>query len=204
MSSPIKVEPPGSFASNGPQAIVIGVSMGGLEALKRLLQPLPANFPIPILIVQHMAPESGNGLATLLDACCTIRVKEADADEKPAPGRVYLAPANYHLLVEPDGRLGLSIDPPVNFARPSVDVLFETAAEAFGAHLLGVLLTGAGSDGSRGLKIIQERGGSTLVQDPTEAIADSMPRSALALMNPDAVLPIKELTAYLMSLGPHN
>ena len=183
-----------------PKAIVLGVSMGGLEALKRLLGVLPVDFPLPILVVQHLAPESGDSLASILDGLCPIRVKVADPGETPQPGTVYLAPANYHLLVEPDERLGLSVDPPVNYARPSVDVLFETAAEAFGSRLVGVLLTGAGCDGSRGLLAIQQRGGRTLVQDPMEALADSMPRSALNLLKPDAVLCLEALAAHLMSL----
>jgi len=187
-----------------PKAVVLGVSMGGLDALRRLLGLLPVDFPLPILVVQHLGAEAGNGLAPLLDALCPIRVQEADAEETPQPGTVYLAPANYHLLVEPDGRLGLSIDPPVNFARPAVDVLFETAAEAFGPGLIGVLLTGAGSDGSRGLRTIQQRGGRTLVQDPREAVADSMPRSALELIDPDAVLPLAGLAAQLLSLAQNS
>ncbi|MDP2875377.1 MAG: chemotaxis protein CheB [Holophaga sp.] len=186
------------------QAVVVGVSMGGLEALKRLLSALPADFPIPILVVQHMDPQSGDGLATILNAFCPIRVKEADAGEQPLAGTVYLAPANYHLLVEPDGCLALSIDPPVNYARPSVDVLFETAAEAHGSKLVGVLLTGAGSDGSRGLRTIQQRGGHTLVQDPTEALAESMPRSALELLKPDAILSLEAMASHLLDLAQYS
>jgi two-component system chemotaxis response regulator CheB len=181
-----------------PKAVVIGVSLGGLEALKRLLGALPAGFPLPVLVVQHLAPEAGDGLAPILDSLCRIRVKEADAGEQPLPGVVYLAPANYHLMVEEDCSLALSVDPPVNHARPSVDVLFETAAEAFGAHLVGMLLTGAGTDGSRGLLAIQRRGGRTLVQDPQEARAPGMPRSALDLLTPEAVLPLGGLATWLL------
>ena len=194
--------PEAKAVPEGPtlKAVVIGVSMGGLDALKRLLGELPKNFGLPIFVVQHMAPESGDGLAVILDAHCQVRVKEADSGELPVPGTVYLAPANYHLLVETDGRLGLSVDPPVNYARPSVDVLFETAAEAFGRGLVGILLTGAGRDGSKGLKLIQQLGGRTLVQDPADALADSMPRSALEVMKPDAVLPLEALAAQLITL----
>ena len=189
---------------NGPLAlVVVGVSLGGLAVLKRFLGELPAKFPIPVLVVQHLAPESGDGLASLLDGACSIQVKEADPGEEPLPGTVYLAPANYHLLVEPDGRLGLSVDPPVNFARPSVDVLFETAAEALGKRLVGVLLTGEGRDGSRGLLAIQQRGGCTLVQDPSDAAAAGMPNSALDLLKPDAVLPLESLAARLLEIV-HN
>jgi two-component system chemotaxis response regulator CheB len=184
-----------------PRAIVMGVSLGGMEALKRLLGALPAAFPAPVLVVQHLAPDAGNGLAPILDSLCTIRIKEADGGEQPQAGTVYLAPANYHLMVEGDGSLGLSVDPAVNHARPSVDVLFETAAEAFGPRLVGILLTGAGSDGSRGLRTIQRCGGRTLVQDPLEAKAASMPRSALDLMTPDAVLPLDGVATWLLALA---
>jgi len=108
---------------------VIGVSTGGVSALKLLLGALPADYPLPILIVSHITPDADDGLAVLLNTFCAIRVKEADEREAIKPGTVYLAPANYHLLLERGGTLALSIDPPVNFARPSVDVLFESAAE---------------------------------------------------------------------------
>jgi len=114
------------------KAVVIGVSTGGVSALKLLLGELPVDFPLPILVVTHIAPESGDSLAVLLDSMSAIHVKEADEQEQIVPATVYLAPANYHLLLERGGLLTLSIDPPVNFARPSVDVLFESAADVFG------------------------------------------------------------------------
>ena len=123
-------------------AVVLGVSTGGVSALKLVLGTLPPDFSIPVLIVTHITPDSDDGLAVLLDTLCTIHVKEADEQENAMPGTVYLAPANYHLLVERGGMLGLSIDPPLNFARPSVDVLFETAADVYGPGLFGVILTG--------------------------------------------------------------
>lgn len=175
------------------QAIVIGISTGGVDALKELLGALPKDFPLPILIVQHISPDSGSRMAELLDDVCSIHVKEADEQELPAGGNVYMAPANYHLLVEQDGRLGLSTDPLVNYARPSVDVLFETAAEAFGRGLVGVVLTGAGSDGSRGLKRIKELGGVTVVQDPVDAVASSMPRNAIMALKPDYIVNLASL-----------
>jgi two-component system chemotaxis response regulator CheB len=175
------------------KAIVIGISTGGVETLKELLGALPKDFSLPILVVQHISPESGSGMAHLLDELCDIHVKEADEQELPAGGAVYLAPANYHLLVEPDGRLGLSTDPPINFARPSVDVLFEAAAEAFGRGLIGAVLTGAGSDGSRGLKRIKELGGITVVQDPNDAAANSMPQNAIMAVKPDYIVNLASL-----------
>jgi two-component system chemotaxis response regulator CheB len=181
-------------------AVAAGASMGGVEALATLLGGLPADFPLPILIVHHVAPDPPSGLACLLDAHCSIRVKEADEGERPAAGTAYLAPPNYHLLVERDGSLALSVDPPVNFARPSVDVLFESAADAYGPGLIGIILTGAGTDGANGLKTIRNRGGMTIVQDPAEAEADSMPRSALAAVRVDHVLPLKEICELIRSL----
>ncbi len=182
------------------KAVVIGVSTGGVAALKLLLPALPADFPVPVLIVTHITPTADDGLAVLLDTFSTIRVKEADEEELLVAGTVYLAPANYHLLVERKGCLSLSIDPPVNFARPSVDVLFESAAEVYGPELIGIILTGAGNDGSKGLLMIKERGGVTIVQDPADAEMDSMPKRALALLSPEYLVSLKELPVLLMEL----
>ena len=183
------------------KAIVIGISTGGVGTLKALLGALPKDFPLPILIAQHLSPESGDAMAVFLDQLCTIHVKEADEEERPTGGRVYLAPANYHLMVEPDGRLGLSTDPPVNFSRPSVDVLFETAAEAFGEGLIGVVLTGAGIDGSLGIKRIKDKGGVAVVQDPGDAAADSMPRHAMAAVTPDHLVTLSTLPQLFINLS---
>lgn len=182
------------------KAVVIGVSTGGVMALKQILTALPADFPIPILVVTHITPTADDGLAQLLNSQCAIRVKEADEEELLAPATVYLAPANYHLLVERRGILVLSVDPPVNFARPSVDVLFESAAEAFGHSLIGIILTGAGHDGSRGLLQIRQAGGLVIVQDPADAEMDSMPRKALELLVPDYLVSLAELPALLCRL----
>lgn len=180
------------------KAVVIGVSTGGVSALKRLLGALPVDFPIPVLVTTHITPDSDDALAILLDSFCAIRVKEADEQEATTSATVYLAPANYHLLLERSGNLSLSIDPPVNFARPSVDVLFESAAEVYGPEVIGVILTGAGFDGSRGLLKIKNNGGMTIVQDPADAETDSMPRSALKLLKADHVVRLTEIPALLM------
>jgi two-component system chemotaxis response regulator CheB len=182
------------------KALVIGVSTGGVSALKYLLGKLPADFPIAVLIVSHIAPDSDDGMALLLNSLCSIRVKEADEQEIITFGTVYLAPANYHLLVERGGSLALSIDPPVNFARPSVDVLFESAANVYGSELIGVILTGAGADGSKGLLKIKNCGGVAIVQNPTDAEMASMPQSALQLLQADYVVQLKELPDILMRL----
>lgn len=182
------------------KAVVIGVSTGGVTALKFLLGSLPKDFPVPVLVVTHITPDSDDGLAVLLNTLCAIRVKEADEQELAVPGTVYLSPANYHLLVERDGVLTFSIDPPVNFARPSVDVLFETAAEVFGPALIGVILTGAGSDGSKGLLKIKDCGGMAIVQEPADAELSSMPECALQMVKADHVVCLNDIPGLLMKL----
>lgn len=189
------------------RAVALAVSTGGVEALKRVLPRLPASFPLPVLVVIHIAAGSGDGLARLLDAVSALHVKEADEGEPALPGTVYLAPAGYHLLVELDGKLALTFDPPVNFARPSADVLFESACACYGAGLIGVVLTGAGSDGAHGLAHIGAAGGYTVVQDPRQAVMDSMPRSALAALGalggkaPDSIVTLDDLPALLDRLA---
>ena len=186
---------------HGFHAIVIGISSGGVEALKALLGALPKDFPLPLIIVLHISPEAGSGMAELLDAVCDIHVKEADELELPVGGTVYLAPANYHLMVEVDGRLALSTDPPVNFSRPSIDVLFETAAEVLGKGLIGVVLTGFGADGSHGLKRIKEKGGLTVVQDPDDAAASPMPENAINAIKPNYVVNLAALPLLFINLS---
>lgn len=181
--------------------LVLGASTGGLRALETLLRGLPADFPLPLLAVQHLPAGVESGMADLLDARSAIRVKEADDLEPLVPGVLCLAPPDYHLLVERAGTLALATDPPVNFARPSVDVLFESAALAFGPGVIGVLLTGAGGDGGLGLKRIQEQGGFTIVQDPAEAECAAMPGAALAAFRPDQVLPLLEISGLVSKLA---
>lgn len=183
------------------RAVVLGVSTGGVAALRGLLPALPATFPLPILIVSHISPESDDGLAQLLNVFADLRVKEADEGELAEPGVVYLAPANYHLLIDKQCHLELGSDALVNFARPSVDVLFESAAAAFGAALIGVVLTGAGFDGAKGLKRIKDAGGFAIVQHPDDAEMDSMPKSALALLEAARVVTLAELPALLIELA---
>lgn len=183
------------------RAVVVGVSSGGVEALKLLLGGLPADFPLPVMVVAHISPEANNGLALLMDDLCAIRVKEGDELEPVEAGTVYIAPPNYHLQVERDARLSLSVDPPVKFARPSVDVLFESAAYAFGPALIGVVMTGAGSDGSNGVRRIKDSGGVVVVQDPADAEADSMPKSAIASVSPDHVVSLAEIAPLLIRLA---
>jgi two-component system chemotaxis response regulator CheB len=181
------------------RAVVLGVSTGGVDALKRLLPALPATYSLPVLVVIHMTQGSGDGLAQLLNALAEIHVKEADEGEFIKAGVVYLAPANYHLLLETNGQLSLSTDPVVNFARPSIDVLFESAAGSFGKAVIGVVLTGAANDGALGLERIRQLGGFTIVQDPADAVMDSMPKFALA--HADRVVSLDELPQLLQQLA---
>jgi len=182
------------------QAIVVGSSAGGLNALKTLLRNLDRDFKIPVIIVQHISPDSENYLIHILNDLKRLTVKEADEKEHPQPGYAYVAPPNYHLLVEPDHTFTFTVDERVNYARPSIDVLFETAAEAYREHLIGIILTGANNDGSQGLKKIKELGGMAIVQDPETAEADSMPRAAIQACTVDHVLSLEEIATFLNTL----
>lgn len=182
------------------EAAVIGVSAGGLRALKAILPELPASFPLPIAIVQHLDAQADAYLAGYLDRLSAIAVKEAEDKEAMLPGTAYLAPAGYHLLVEPDRSLSLSVDDKVNFSRPSIDLLFESAADALGEGLIGIVLTGANGDGARGLKAIKDRGGLAIVQDPKTAEAPFMPRAALDAAPADHVVHLERIAPLLAQL----
>ncbi len=180
-----------------PNVVVVGTSAGGLRALERIFGSLPAEFPVPIVAVQHRSKDS-ELFATIMQGMVALPVREAEDKETfDAPG-IYLAPPDYHLLVEPDGRLALSTDEPVSFSRPSIDVLFESAADAYGAGVLGVLLTGANHDGTRGLTRIRAAGGVAIVQDPTTAESPEMPSAAIASGAADTVLPLSEIARELV------
>jgi two-component system chemotaxis response regulator CheB len=184
-----------------PEAVVIGASAGALEALSNLLPGLPADYRLPILIVVHLPADKTSLLAELLRARCAIRVREAEDKEPIEPGVAYFAPPDYHLLVEQDKRLSLSDDEPVLFSRPSIDVLFESAADAYGDGLIGVVLTGANSDGANGLRAVVEAGGVAVVQKPGNAHAAAMPQAAIAACPDARVLPVNEIAAYLREAG---
>lgn len=182
------------------EAVVVGSSAGGMHALKVLLSALPESFPVPIAIVQHIDERSDTYLAECLSRCSAIRVKEAEDKETLARGTAYLAPAGYHLLIEPDGSFSLSVDEKVNYCRPSIDLLFESAADAFGRGLLGVILTGANSDGALGAKRILERGGLTIVQDPRTAESPFMPKAAIAAASVDYVTDLEQIAPLMIKL----
>jgi len=182
-------------------AAAIGVSAGGLNALSRILPQLDRDIALAILVVQHIRPDSDSYLVHHLARLSTVRVKEAEDKERIEPGTVYFAPPDYHLLVERDGSLSLSTEERVNFSRPSIDVTFETAAEAFGDRLIGIVLTGANNDGSRGLGRIKYYGGMAIVQSPDSAEYAIMPRSAIESVEVDRIVPLSEMAGLLNTLA---
>lgn len=186
------------------EAIVVGASAGGLQALSVLLVGLVETFRLPIVVVVHMLEDKDSKLAEIFRLRLEIDVKEADEKEPLHPGTLYFAPPGYHLLIEQDKTLSLSREERVHFSRPSIDVLFESAADVFGEHLCGVLLTGANEDGAAGLRAIHRAGGLTVVQDPAEAFVPTMPEAALRLFTPDFVLPVRDINTLLVELEQNN
>jgi two-component system chemotaxis response regulator CheB len=186
------------------ESVFIGASAGGMEALKRVLASLPADFSVPVVVVQHMHVSQDGYLVEYLDRLCAPHVKEADDKELLRAGFVYFGPPNYHLLVEGDRTFSLSTDDKVNHSRPSIDVLFESAAEALGPGAVGVVLTGASRDGADGLRTVREKGGVAIVQDPDTAEFPLMPRSALETAGADHVLALDAIGPMLVELvkGP--
>lgn len=184
-----------------PNAVVIGASAGAVQALLTILPALPATFPIPVLVVVHVPPDRSNSLTALLQTACAVQVKEAEDKEPTRGGVVYVAPPDYHLLIEKDGALALSMDDLVHYSRPSIDVLFESASDAWGQGLIGVILTGANEDGGAGLAAICRAGGTAIVQDPDEAYASAMPRAALDACPGARVLSIEAVAPYLQRLA---
>jgi two-component system chemotaxis response regulator CheB len=174
-------------------AVVIGTSAGGIEALDYLLPLIPKDSIVPVIIVQHISAESGSFFIKSIKERCFINVKEAFHTEEIEPGVIYFAPPDYHLLIEDNKTFALSGDEKINFSRPSIDVLFETSAEVYRNRLAGILLTGANSDGSKGLLKIHQFGGKTIVQDPSTAFMKEMPASALRLFTPDKILSLIEI-----------
>jgi len=182
------------------EAVVIGGSAGALDALAAILPALPRSLPQPIALVIHLPATRPSCLPEVIGTRCELHVKEAEDKEPLAAGTLYVAPPNYHLLIEARRCLSLSVDEPVHFSRPAIDVLFESAADAYGPALVGVLLTGASEDGARGLAHIAERGGTTIVQAPETAAARTMPEAALRLHQAGYVLPVTEIGPCLARL----
>jgi two-component system chemotaxis response regulator CheB len=180
--------------------VVIGSSNGGARTLPVLLRELPPDFPAAVVAVQHRGPEVEiGGLASFLRSRSTLPVREAEDTEPIEPGVVYLAPADYHLLVD-GATFALSTEAPLRHARPSIDVLFESAAESYGERLVGMVLTGTGRDGAAGLRRIGRRGGFTIVQEPATCERPEMPEAAIAARRPNRVVPVEEMARLLVEL----
>jgi two-component system, chemotaxis family, protein-glutamate methylesterase/glutaminase len=180
------------------ELVTVGASAGGLEALRAIMKGLPADFRMSVVIVQHRAKDS-HALCGLLQDCAKLRVFEVDDKQAIEGGCVYLAPPDYHLFIEP-GYFSLSTDAPVVFSRPSIDVMFDSAAEAYGPRVVGVVLTGANQDGAKGLKRIVDAGGRAVVQDPETADVRVMPEAAIRTVKEACVLPLGEIAPYLVRL----
>ncbi len=186
------------------EAAVIGVSAGGMKALRTLFQALSNSFQLPLIIVQHEASYADDFLAKYLSGLSSLSVKQAHDKEDIEKGSAYLAPPGYHLMIEDDQSFALSTDAPVNYARPSIDVLFETAADVYGTTLIGIILTGANDDGSRGLKYLKDIGGLAIVQNPATAEVSSMPEKAIERTQVDHILTIEEIATFLNKLIPFD
>lgn len=186
------------------ELVAIGASWGGLHAVECVLGTLPPDFGAAVVIAQHrQARLDHDGLTSLLDARCALDVFEAEDKQALAPGTVLVAPADYHLLVEGES-VALSVDAPVHYSRPSIDILMFSAADAFGARAAGVVLTGANADGAEGLARIVSRGGAAIVQDPEEAERPEMPSAALAAAPGARVLALADIGPLLAELaGSH-
>jgi two-component system chemotaxis response regulator CheB len=183
------------------EAIVIGASAGALETLSLILPALPAAYPLPVLIVVHLPPDKKSFMTELLQARCRVAVREAEDKAPISGGTVYFAPPDYHLLVENDRHLTLSDDEPVLYSRPSIDVLFESAADAYGPGLVGVVLSGANHDGANGLKAVAKAGGTVIVQNPDSAYASTMPEAARQACPGACLLTPNEIASFLLDIG---
>ena len=181
-------------------AVVVGASAGGVEALLTIFKDLPADFGLPIIVVLHIPDERRSQLAEVFDRRLSIAVKEAGDKEPIIPGTLYFAAPGYHLSVEDDYSFSFSQEARVHYSRPSIDYLFESAADAYQQRLAAILLTGANQDGAQGLETIKLRGGLTIVQDPEEALVATMPQAALDRIQPDYILPLRGIGRLLVEL----
>ena len=180
--------------------VVAGASLGGFRALKALLSGLPKDFPLPIVVVQHRSLDESELLAALLANHVSLPVVEIHDKQEIKDGRIFVGPSNYHVLIDGD-HLALTTEAPVWDWRPSIDVLFESAAESFGEGVLGVLLTGMNRDGAAGLKRIKECGGHTLLQDPLSAEGQVVPKRVIESIPADSVLPVEKIASFMMDLS---
>ncbi|KPC49091.1 chemotaxis protein CheB [Amantichitinum ursilacus] len=185
-----------------PLTVLIGASAGGVEALNRILPQLPADYPAAVVVVLHQPSEGPSLLVEVFSPRVRLLTKEADEKEPLVAGVIYFAPPGYHLLIETDGTLALSVDDPVLFCRPAIDVLFDSAAQALGSKAIGVVLTGANEDGAAGLARVQQAGGSAVVQDPADALVATMPEAALAAVPTAQILTATAIGQWLATLQP--
>jgi two-component system chemotaxis response regulator CheB len=180
--------------------VAIGTSWGGLLAMSRLLSELPAEFPIPIVIVQHRSKDSDRLLSQLLQDSTPLTVCEVEDKDLLEPGKVHVAPADYHVMIE-RGYLSLTVEEPVRYSRPSIDVMFTSAGDTYGKEAIGVVLTGANEDGARGLAHIVRRGGKALIQSPKTAEIPIMPEAAVRAVPTAEVLPLGQIGKRLVELS---
>ena len=181
------------------EAVVIGTSAGGLHALSEIFEFIPANYPLPIIVVQHRSKDHRDLLEEVLQEKCRMLIKQADEKEKIVTGYIYIAPPDYHLLVEEDRTFSLSADRHVSYSRPSIDVLFESAATVYQNKLIGIILTGANNDGAEGIAAVKKNGGVTIAQNPGEALFPYMPRAAIEKGAAQS-LNLKEIGNFLLSV----
>jgi two-component system chemotaxis response regulator CheB len=191
----------GTIHSPPIEMLVIGASAGGVEAVGTLLEALPAGFAAPVAIVLHVPANRPSLLPEIFSRRTMLRVKEVEDKEPAIAGTVYIAAPDYHMLVEPSRLFSLSCDDPVHFSRPSIDILFESAALAYRDRLLGIVLTGASADGAAGLTTVRRQGGQAWVQDPDEAQARVMPLAAIAHSGTDQILSLHDMARRLASLS---
>ena len=182
------------------ELIVIGVSAGGMNTLPAILSKLPSGFPTPIIIIQHLHPQQSTFYIEYYSNFTQMKIIEALDKQSIEAGSIYFAPPDYHLLIEDSNNLSLSKDDKVNFSRPSIDVLFESAANVFADKTIAILLTGANNDGAIGCKLIQDSGGLVIVQSPESAEHRFMPQSAINIMQPDLIAPPEQIAQYLIGL----
>jgi two-component system, chemotaxis family, protein-glutamate methylesterase/glutaminase len=183
------------------EAVVIGASAGGLHALTTIFQQLPVNYPLPVIVVQHRSKDEKTLLEEVLSQKCRIGIRQANEKEYIKGGNVYFAPPDYHLLIERNRSFSLSSDPKVNYSRPSIDVLFETAAWVYESKLLAILLTGSNHDGAAGMKTVRRYGGTTIAQDPKRAQFPAMPKAAIAAGAVQHALDLDGITDFLITPG---
>jgi two-component system chemotaxis response regulator CheB len=182
------------------QAIAIGTSAGGLFALSYLFKKLPSDYSIPIVVVQHRSKDQKDLLEEVLQTKCKIKIKQADEKEKIKDGHVYIAPPDYHLLVENDMTFSLSSDELVLYSRPSIDVLFESAAMVYRNKLVGIILTGANKDGALGISAIRKNGGLTIAQNPVEALYSFMPEASIETKKVEHIWTLAEIESFLLKI----